>query len=60
MFLYSSMMAAGVVFLTVSVSPMPASHMTSLCPVRNAAVRVAASGVDRTMYSSKYGRPLSK
>jgi hypothetical protein len=34
--------------------------MKSLCPVRNAAVRVAASGVDRTMYSSKYGRPLSK
>ena len=34
--------------------------MKSLCPVRNAAVRVAASGVERMMYSSKYGRPLSK
>ena len=44
----------------VSTSDGLATQMKSLWPVRKAASRVAASGVERMMYSSMYGRPLSK
>ena len=49
---YDCVTAAALVFRTVSTSPGLASQMMSLCPVRNAAMRVAASGVERMMYSS--------
>ncbi len=48
------------VLRSVSTSEGLASQMKSLCPVRNAAIRVAASGVERITYSSTYGRPLSQ
>ena len=50
-FLYSCTTAVGFVLRTVSTSARVASHRTSLCPVRKAARRVAASGVERMTYS---------
>ena len=44
--------ALAFVFLMVSTSDGLASQMMSLCPVRKAAIRVAASGVERITYSS--------
>jgi len=41
------------VLRSVSTSEGPASQMKSLWPVRNAAMRVAASGVERITYSSR-------
>jgi hypothetical protein len=52
--------AVGFVLSTAFTSARLWSPRISLCPVRKAAQRVAASGVDRMRYSLRYGKPLSK
>ena len=52
--------AVGFVFRSVSTSARLCSPKISLCPLRKAARRVAASGVERIRYSSMYGYPVSK
>ena len=56
---YACTTALGLVLRRISASDGLATQMKSAWPVRKAASRVAASGVERMMYSSMYGRPLS-
>ena len=57
---YDCTTVCGFVLRTTSTSDGLATQMKSAWPVRNAASRVAASGVERMTYSSMYGRPLSQ